>query len=138
MNKPMMLITSTWNRRPTFKLMPVSPDSPYNEAMFDIESKILAIVGKEKKESFHMIPKLNEFGDLQTMKIGKRNNGKDYAEERKAVETFYEYYVEDRKEIEALINLLAVNADSFDYQQYLDSAFNAQVVSAPPSQIVTV
>lgn len=130
-----MLITSTWNNKTTFKLIPVSPESPYNEVMYDTEAKILAIVGKEKKESFHMLPKLNEFGDLQTMKIGKRSNGKDYAEERKALDTFYEYYVETRAEIEALIELLAVNADTYDYKKYLDSI----TLSNPnPSPIVTV
>ena len=109
-----MIVTGVWNNKKTFKLIPVSPEAPYNEAMLDIDSKVLAIVGKEKKETFHMMPKLNEFGDLQYLKIGKRNNGKDYAEERKTLETFYEYYLENREEIEGLISSLAVNADTYE------------------------
>lgn len=134
MNKSMILITGTWANGKTFKMIPATPDSPYNEAIFDPEAKVLALIGKEKKQSLHMLAKLNEFGDPQTMKIGKRSNGKEYAEERKTIETYYEYYVESPEEIKDIINLLALNADTFDYNQYVD------VVKAPVKQssIVTV
>lgn len=132
-----MLVTGVWNNKKTFKLIPVSPEAPYNEAMFDIDAKVLAIVGKEKKETFHMMPKLDEFGNLQTLKIGRRPNGKDYAEERKILETFYEYYLETEAEISDIVNLLAINADSFDFKTYLTQAFEAQPVTLS-SPIVTV
>jgi hypothetical protein len=67
------------------------------------------------------------------MKIGKRSNGKDYAEERKTLETYYEYYVEKADEVENLINMFAINADSFDYKQYF-----VEEKPATPSSIVTV
>ena len=51
MNKTMMLVTSTWDREKTFKLIPVSPDSPYNEGIFDPENKVLAVISKEKKQT---------------------------------------------------------------------------------------
>lgn len=132
-----MLVTGVWNNKKTFKLIPVSPDAPYNEVMMDMDAKVLAIVGKEKKETFHMMPKLDEWGNFQVMKIGKRQNGKDYAEERKILETFYEYYLENRDEIESLISALAVNADTYDFKTYLDAAFNAPAVTLS-SPIVTV
>jgi hypothetical protein len=135
MNKSMMLITGTWANGKTFKMIPVTPDSPYNEAIFDPEAKVLALIGKEKKQSLHMLAKLNEFGDPQPMKIGRRSNGKDYAEERKTIETYYEYYVESPEEIKNIISLLALNADSFDYNQYVDAKPEAPV---KPSSIVTV
>lgn len=138
MNKTMMIVTGVWNNKKTFKLIPVSPDAPYNEVMLDIDSKVLAIVGKEKKETFHMMPKLNEFGDLSYTKIGKRANGKDYAEERKTLETFYEYYLENRNEIETLVSTLAINADTYDFKTYLDLAFNASEIVTLSSPIVTV
>lgn len=135
MNKSMMLITGTWANGKTFKMIPVTPDSPYNEAIFDPEAKVLALIGKEKKQSLHMLAKLNEFGDPQPMRIGKRSNGKDYAEERKTIETYYEYYVESPEEIKNIINLLALNADTFDYNQYVDAKPEAPVKQ---SSIVTV
>jgi hypothetical protein len=69
------------------------------------------------------------------MKIGKRSNGKDYAEERKTIETYYEYYVESPDEIKNIINMLALNADSFDYNQYLEVKPKA---AEKPSSIISV
>ena len=119
MSKSMMLVTSSWGQRKTFKLIPVNLSSTYNEGIFDPEAKVLAMISKEKKESLHMMAKLNEWGDPTSMKIGKRSNGKDYAEERKSLDTYYEYFVETPEEITEMVKLLAINADSFDFQQYL-------------------
>jgi len=117
----MMLVTSAWGNKKTFRLIPAAVTAPYNEAIYDPEVKVLAIISKEKKDNFQMMPKLNEFGDPQTLKIGKRSNGKDYAESRVTVETYYEYYVENEQEIISIINMFAINADSFDYQTYLNA-----------------
>ena len=125
MNKSMMLITSTWGSKKTFKMIPVEKDCPYNECIFDLDSKVLAIVGKDAKDSLHMVAKLNEWGDPVMMKIGKRQNGKEYAEERKTLNTFYEYYVEQADEIKNLVNMIAVNADTFDITQYLEAKVDA-------------
>jgi hypothetical protein len=50
MNKSMMLITSAWGSKKTFKLIPISPECPYNEAIFDVDNKVLAVISKQKKE----------------------------------------------------------------------------------------
>lgn len=120
MKHSMMLVTSSWGNDKTFKLLPITPECPYNECIFDVSTKVLAVIGKEKKESFHMLPRLSDEGDVQFMKIGKRNNGKDYKEERKLLQTFYEYYIEHPQEIIDFLNMFAVNAESFDYTQYLE------------------
>jgi hypothetical protein len=125
MNKSMMLITSTWGSSKTFKMIPATPDCIYNEAIFDLDSKVLALISKEKKESLHMVAKVNEWGDVVPMKIGKRSNGKDYAEERKSLETFYEYYVEDPKEIKEIVNMLAVNSKTFDVTSFIEAKSEA-------------
>lgn len=120
MTKSMMLVTGTWGNAKTFKMIPVTPECPYNEAIFDRDSNVLALIGKEKKQSMHMLAKLNDLGDVQRLKVGKRDNGKDYAEERKTLETYYEYYIENPEEILEIVNMLALNADSFDFNQYLE------------------
>jgi nicotinic acid phosphoribosyltransferase len=130
MSKTMTLITSNWGSKKTFKLIPVSNDAVYNECIYDIDTKMLAIISKEKKDSMHMVAKLTDVGDVQYLKIGKRPNGKDFAEERKTLETYYEYYVEDVKEIEEFIKLFAINAETFDFKQY----FN---VTEAPSNIIS-
>lgn len=137
MTKPMMLITGTWGAKKTFKMIPVSLDSPFNEAIFDLDNKVLALIGKDKKQSMHMVPKLDDFGDLKPLKVGRRSNGKDYQEERKTLETYYEYYLDNPDDIEAVVNLLANNADSFDYKQYLVAEPTANIV-LPVSPLVTV
>jgi len=130
----MLLITSSWGAKKTFKMIPASKDAVYNEAIFDIDAKVLALIGKEKKDTMHMVAKLNEWGDPQTMKIGKRSNGKDYAEERKTIETFYEYYIEEMNDIKKFVEMVAINSKDFDVTSFLESKEEAQVA---PKNIIT-
>lgn len=132
----MMLVAGAWGNKPTFRMIPVAVDSPYNEAIYDVEQKVLALIGKDKKQSMHMVPKLDDFGDLKTMKIGKRTNGKDYAEERKTIDTYYEYYLDSPDDIKEVIKLLAINADTFDFVKYLETTATATPEAA--SSIVTI
>lgn len=118
MLKNMMLITSTWGEKNTFKMIPLSTDCQFNEAIYDLDAKVLALISKEKKQSLHMVPKMNEYGDVSMVKTGKRSNGKDFAEERKTLETYYEYYIEKQEEIIELVEKFAANSDNFDYKQY--------------------
>jgi hypothetical protein len=132
----MRLITSSWGPAKTFKMIPVTKDCPYNECIFDVQTKVLAIISKDSKESLHMLPKLTETGDVLRLKIGKKENGKDYAEERRALVTFYEYYIENKEEAIEFINNVAENAESFDFQQYTDLVIPKEGV-APQSSIIT-
>lgn len=134
MNKSMVLVTGSWGNNKTFKMIPVTPECPYNEAIFDRDSKVLALIGKEKKQSMHMVAKLDDNGDVKTLKIGRRAGGKEYAEERKTLETYYEYYIENPDEIKEIINMFAINADTFDYTQYMEQSY----VEEPTSNLITV
>jgi hypothetical protein len=134
MNKSMMLVTGSWGNNKTFKMIPIEADCPYNEAIFDRDSKVLALIGKEKKQSMHMVAKLDDHGDVKTMKVGRRANGKDYAEERKTLESYYEYYIENPEDIKDIVNSFAINADVFDYAQYMEQAYT----EAPSSNLITV
>jgi hypothetical protein len=137
MNNSMLLVTSSWGQFKTFKMIPVHKDCPYSECIFDVQTKVLAIIGKDKKESLHMLPKLNDQGDVQYLKISKRNNGKDYAEERKMLETFYEYYIEDATEIQNFVKMFAVNAEVFNTQSYIDMVVESKPIPVE-SNIVTM
>ena len=50
---------------------------------------------------------------------GKRDNGKNFAEQRVSLDTFYEYFIEEVAEINAFIDRFAINADTFDKSQYM-------------------
>jgi len=119
--KTMMLVSSNWGPYKTFKLIPISSDCPYVEAIFDPSSKILAIISKLNKPSYHMVPKLDDNGDQISTKVGKRPNGKDFKEQRVMMDTYQEYYINNLDEVENLINGFAINADKYDYKTHIES-----------------
>ena len=90
---------------------------------------------KITKTSLHMLPKLDEQGDPMVLKTGKRPNGKVIKESRTTLETFLEYYVEDREDTETIIKMFAMNAETFNYAAVLDSSLE-EVPQAPPSKII--
>ena len=116
----MLLIKSSWNDGETFKLLPVSQDCPYVECIFDPATKVFVVISKVSKTSLHMLPKLDDNGDPAPLKT-KRANGRMVKEERKTIDTFQEYYVEDKAAMIDVINLLAINKDTFDYNKFINA-----------------
>ena len=116
----MMLVNSTFRNAKSFTLIPVSNDSPYVEAMFDPASGILAVISKVMKQSYHMVPKLDDNGDPQRLKTPNQQTGKTVKEERRLVDTFSEFYLNDKADIETFIHMFAVNASEFDYTQFMN------------------
>ena len=113
----MKLVTAPWQNGSSFRLIPVSKDCPFAEGIYDPTSKILVLMSVIKKETLHMMPKLDENGD--PLKSRVRQNGKQYKEERKSLETFTEHYISEKEEIEEIIKEHAVNADKFDFKKYM-------------------
>ncbi len=118
MKNTMMIVQATWNETQTFRLIPISTECPYVECIFDPATKVFVIISKIRKQSLHMLPKLNELGDPVPCK--QRMNGRTFEEERNKIEVFQEFYVEDKIAIEDLIQHFAVNAKSFDYKAFMD------------------
>lgn len=87
-------------------MIPTHLDCPFNEAIFDPDQKVLAVISKECKETYQMLPKFTEKGDVMYLKT-PRENGKPYAEERRLVDTYYEYYLEDKEDILKFIEQFA-------------------------------
>lgn len=114
----MMLVNSTFRNAKSFTLIPVSNDSPYVEAMFDPASSILAVISKVMKQSYHMVPKLDDEGQPMRLKKPNMQTGKTVKEERRLVDTFSEFYLNDKADIETFIHMFAINADTFDYKEY--------------------
>ncbi len=76
----MMLVKSVFRNVNSFTLIPVSLDSPYTEAMFDPASGILAVISKVMKQSYHMVPKLNDDGEPIRLKTPNQQTGKTVKE----------------------------------------------------------
>jgi hypothetical protein len=115
----MLLITSAIQGQKTFKLMPIHKECPFNEGIFMPTGRMLAMISAEKKESVHMLPRLDDNGDAILIKQGNRPNQKDYKEQRVHLETYTEHYLMEKEEIISLVKMLAVNADSYDFQKYM-------------------
>lgn len=115
----MLLVKSSWNEGETFRMIPVSKDCPYVECIFDPSTKVFVVISTISKTTLHMLPRLDDNGDPAPLKT-PRKNGRQVKEERKTIETFQEFYLEDKDAMKDLIKLFAVNAESFDYTQYLD------------------
>jgi hypothetical protein len=114
----MILVQSSWQESQTFRLVPITTDCPYVECILDPATKVFVVIAKITKTSLHMIPRLDDNGDPMLTK-GLRPNGRNVKEERKTVDTFQEYYIEDRAAMDELIKLLAINAKTFDYKKFL-------------------
>jgi len=119
--KNMMLITSPFRNMPSFSLIPVSNDSPFVEAMFDPSSSILAVISKVSKQSFHMVPRLDNNGQPERLKVPNKETGKVHKEQRISMETFSEFYITEKEEILNFIKVFAINSDSFDYDKFMQT-----------------
>ena len=116
----MMLVNSAFINVKSFTLIPVSLYSPYTEAMFDPASGILAVISKVMKKSYHMVPKLDDNGEPIRLKVPNKQTGKTVKEQRVQVDTFSEFYLTEKSDIETFIHMFAVNADTFNYKEFLD------------------
>ena len=125
----MMLISSPFRNMPSFSLIPVSNEAPYVEAMFDPSSGILAVISKISKQSFHMMPKLDENGQPQRLKVPNKETGKTIREIRVSTETFSEFYLTNKDEIKDFLNIFAINADTFDFNAFM--SVNVDKVETP-------
>ena len=108
-----MVIKSDWNGQPTFKMIPLSKDCPYLEAIYDSQSKVLALIGLTRKNVFHMMPKLDDNGDVVPRKT-RTEGAKAHKEERRTIETFQEYYLMDAEDIKTFVKMFAINPDAAD------------------------
>jgi hypothetical protein len=117
MTQSMLLTSTQWNEQETFKIIPISQDAPYVEVIYDKQSKVMVVISKQTKTALHMLPKLDENGYSTQIKSGQ-HAGKQ-KQERKQIEVFYEYYIENQTDMENIIKNLVVNQE-FNWKQYLE------------------
>lgn len=111
----MLLVNSAWQGKKTFGLMPLTADCPYNEAILDPETLHLVIFMKNTKEAYHMVSKLDDYGEP----IQDKSRPGRYKQQRVKLETFSEHVLYDKKDIESFISNFAVNHKDFDYNSFL-------------------
>lgn len=116
--KNMMLVKSSFRGMKSYSLIPVSLDCPYVETMYDPSSGMMAVITKQKKESYHMVPKLDEEGQPMRLKKPNPQTGKTVKEQRVKIDTFSEFYITDKEDLDNFITLFAINSLDFDYKSY--------------------
>jgi hypothetical protein len=124
--KNMVVYSTKWNEKPSFRMMPIDKDCPYNEAIFDPEQKVLAVISKDSKDKPMMMPRLTEKGDIVPTKRADGNQG--WQEQRVIIPAYYEYYIEDINDIVGFVKRFAVNDDSKVFNDVLNSAFELGTV----------
>ena len=116
--KNMMIISSAFRGVKSFSLAPATEDCPYVEALFDPSSSILAVITKVKKTQLHMVPRLDENGQPMRLKVPNNETGKTVKEQRIQIETFSEFYITEKEEIENFFKIFAINSESFDINKF--------------------
>ena len=119
-NDSMILVQATWNDAQTFRTIPLNQECPFVEMIWEPEQKVLIVISKVTKTALHMLPKLDDNGDPTPVK-SKRPNGKSFKEEKKAIETFQEYYVEDMEAVRLLLTTMCINKATFDFDKFLNA-----------------
>lgn len=104
----MMAYASDFFGSRTFRLLPLTMDCPFNEAIYDTTSNVLAIISKDKKDKPTMLPKLNDKGLMIPVKGAGENA---HVEERRILEMYFEYYIDNPEDIKAFIERFVVNPE---------------------------
>lgn len=118
----MMLLESYMGPYKTFALVPLNETCPYVEVLYEPTGGSLILISKSNKQTYKMVPKLDDNGDPQELKLMKRNNGQAYKEERRLLETFHEIVITGVDSVHAFVKEFANNAESFDYAKYMNAA----------------
>jgi hypothetical protein len=117
--KTMMLVNADYSDSiKTFKMIPISNESPYVECIFAAPHKQLVIINKYTKQQFKFLPRIDDNGDVMMMKSAKRHSGQNYKEERIRIEINYEHHLITEKEQNSFIEMFAINADTFNYKEH--------------------
>jgi hypothetical protein len=131
----MMLLTTYWGEDKTFKLMPITPDCPFTEVLYDPKTDMLVAISNNPKTTLQMVPKLDDNGNAQ--KASKpRDNGKSYKEKQVQMELLQEFYFTERDEAISFVEMFAVNAKDYDYKKFftsLEEQFKDKIITDTPS-----
>lgn len=116
--KPTMyLFTTQFNGIETFGLVPVNQDCTFSKGIYDRHQRCLVMFSSKAQEGLHLIPKLDQNGDVLRSKK-PRSNGMNIVQQRVTLDTYNEFYLAIEEEITELIKMIALNCDTYEYQRY--------------------
>ena len=78
-----------------------------------------------------MVPRLNEDGQPQRLKVPNKEAGKTVKEQRVSVDTFSEFYLTEKEDIQTFLALFAIN-----YKEYDTDQFFVETKDVKPSNLI--
>lgn len=93
----------------SYGFMPLHKDTAYADGLFYTEQNFILLLTREVKERFQMVPKIDEFGMVQLEKGPQRRE----KQERVRLETSYEFYLSDPKDIRWFCENFVENSEQF-------------------------
>jgi len=127
----MRLVSSFWGEKESFSMIPNNLSCPFVEVLFNVDHKVLCIVGKTKKEKYHNIPKLDTNGAPQM-----NGNTQQAKMERVSQVSYSEYFIKDAAEIDQFILDFAINSESFDHKKYFKVEVEVPVKKSKSKMVV--
>jgi hypothetical protein len=109
--KNMLVYSTDWYGRKSFRMLPMHEECPFNEVIFDPNTGVLAVISRDQKEKPQMLPKLNDKGMPIPLKLVNETTQPRFIEERRMMDTYYEYYLDSQDDIEHFIELFAFNPE---------------------------
>jgi hypothetical protein len=107
----MLVYVALFEGYPTFKMLPLTSECPFNEIVFDPRTGTLAIVSKDQKDRNMMVEKIGKDGSPIPIK-GRLRDGEPATElERRTMAQYYEYYVQNKEDQKAIVNHFALNPE---------------------------
>jgi len=136
-SKSMMLVTVPYTpTEKSFRMIPVTKDCPYIDAVYWRDKKVLEVNSPFKKNEYGMYPKMDDNGDVELRKQPKedKETGEKtfHKQERRMTEVLQKYYIIEQVEIIAFIEALAINSKTVDYMSLLAPA----IIEAPKPSII--
>jgi|694.fasta_scaffold123764_2 hypothetical protein len=110
-NKTMLIYNTDWYGRNSFRMMPITNDCPFNEVIYDPNTGVLAVISRDHKEKPQMLPKLNDKGMPIPLKLGSDAAQSRFVEERRMMDTYYEYYLDNKNDIRNFVLHFAINPE---------------------------
>jgi len=135
----MLLVSSYYGENNSFKMIPISDDCPYVECIYDPSINFLVVIGKNKKNGFHMTEKLDDDGYPMLIKnFDPQRHRSKAKKERKIIETYQEYYIIKKDEQIAFIKNFAINLE-YSFEEYMidkDIKEEANIIKGPLGKLL--
>ncbi len=113
----MMIYAAKWNDTDTFRLIPLTADCPFNEAIYDPTEKVLAIISKDAKQKPMMMPKISDKG--LPIQVKRPDGSLGLQEQRVILDAYYEYYISEKADIREFVEKFAVNPSHKAFQSFI-------------------